>query len=295
MLDFSPTVSGVYFKNPILLASGTASFGIELTKLYDVSIVGGIVLKTITLEERVGNEPPRIVECSGGMLNSIGLANPGLRKFKEEILPEVVRSVSTNIIVSVAGESVGEFREIVEEVSTLEGVSVIELNLSCPNVEEGGITFDSKEGNVREVVRIVRKVSKKPFWVKLSPNVPDIVRNAVISQEEGADGITAINTILGMKIDPESGKPVFKNIFAGYSGPCIKPIALRYVYEICRKVSIPVIGVGGVSSYEDVLEFMWAGAKLVQIGTSNFVDPTLPETIIEKIREFEDSLSHGET
>lgn len=287
MLDFSPNVCGIRFKNPILLASGTASFGLELSRVYDVSILGGIVLKTITLEERKGNESPRIVECASGMLNSIGLANPGLKKFKEEVLPEVLKTIKTNIIVSVAGKNVGEFREIVEEVSNLEGVSVIELNLSCPNVEKGGITFDSNEENVREVVRVVKKVSKKPFWVKLSPNTYNIVNNALISQEEGADGITAINTILGMKIDINTGKPVFKNIFAGYSGPAIKPIALRYVYEICQKVSIPVIGVGGISSYEDVLEFMWAGAKLVQIGTYNFIDPTIPLKIIEKIKEFQ--------
>lgn len=284
MLEFSPTVCGIKFKNPILLASGTASFGLELSRIYDLSILGGIVLKTITLEERKGNEPPRIVECASGMLNSIGLANPGLKKFKEEIFPEVLKVVKTNIIVSVAGKSVGEFREIVEEVSTLEGVSVIELNLSCPNVERGGLTFDNDEENVREVVRVVKKVSKKPFWVKLSPNTCSIVNNALIAQEEGADGITAINTILGMKIDINTGKPVFKNIFAGYSGPAIKPIALRYVYEICQKVSIPVIGVGGISSYEDVLEFMWAGAKLVQIGTYNFIDPILPLKIVEKIK-----------
>ncbi len=287
MLDFSPNVCGIKFKNPILLASGTASFGLEISKIYDTSLLGGIVLKTITLEERKGNEPPRIVECASGMLNSIGLANPGLKKFKDEILPEILKVVKTNIVVSVAGKNVGEFREIVEEVSRLEGVSVIELNLSCPNVEKGGITFDSNEDNVREVVREVKKVSRKPFWVKLSPNTYSIVRNAIISQEEGADGITAINTILGMKIDINTGKPVFKNIFAGYSGPAIKPIALRYVYEICRNVSIPVIGVGGISSYDDVLEFMWAGAKLVQIGTYNFIDPTLPIKIIEKINDIQ--------
>lgn len=283
MLDFSPVVSGIKFKNPILLASGTASFGVELSKFYDLSVLGGIVLKTITLEERKGNEPPRIVECEGGILNSIGLANPGLKRFKEEVLPEILEIVKTNIIVSVAGKSVAEFREIVEEVSNLEGIRIIELNLSCPNIEKGGITFDSNEENVREVVKVVKKVSKKPFWVKLSPNTSNIVKNAIISQDEGADGITAINTILGMKIDPKTGEPVFKNIFAGYSGPAIKPIALRYVYEICRNVSIPVVGVGGISSYDDVLEFMWAGAKLVQIGTANFIDPLLPKKIVSQI------------
>lgn len=283
MLDFSPVVSGIKFKNPILLASGTASFGLELSEIYDLSILGGIVLKTITLEERVGNEPPRIAECYGGMLNSIGLQNPGLRKFKDEIFPKVLEVVKTNIIVSVGGSDLGEFREIVEEVSGLGGVSAIELNLSCPNIEKGGVTFDSEESNVKRVVRVVKKVSRKPFWVKLSPNA-NIVRNAIISQEEGADGITAINTILGMKINPTTGKPVFKNVFAGYSGPAIKPIALRYVYEVCRNVYIPVIGVGGISSYEDVLEFMWAGAKLVQIGTFNFIDPLMPKKIVEKIQ-----------
>ncbi|MFN4244592.1 MAG: dihydroorotate dehydrogenase [Brevinematia bacterium] len=292
MLDFSPTVCRIKFKNPILLASGTASFGLELLSIYDISMLGGIVLKTITLEEIKGNEPPRIIECNSGMLNSIGLANPGLRKFKEEILPNVLKSIKTNIIVSVAGKNVSEFREIVEEVSELEGVSIIELNLSCPNIEKGGITFDSSEDNVKKVVKEVKKVSKKPFWVKLSPNTNSIVRNALVSEKEGADGITAINTILGMKIDVKTGKPVFKNIFAGYSGPAIKPIALRYVYEICRKVSIPVIGVGGITSYDDVLEFMWAGAKLVQIGTYNFIDPLLPKKIIDQIKNQIDSISH---
>ncbi|MGC8766144.1 MAG: dihydroorotate dehydrogenase [Brevinematia bacterium] len=284
-LDFSPVVSGIKFKNPVLLASGTASFGFELSELYDLSILGGIVLKTITLEERKGNEPPRIVESYGGMLNSIGLANPGLRKFKEKILPEVINKIKTNIIISVAGKNVGEFREIVEEVSKIDGISIIELNLSCPNIEKGGKTFDSDEENVKEVVKEVKKVSRKPFWVKLSPNTPSITKNAIISEQEGADGISAINTILGMKIDPKTGKPVFKNIFAGYSGPAIKPIALRYVYEICQNVKIPVIGIGGIASYEDMLEFLWAGAKLVQIGTYNFIDPLLPEKIVKQISQ----------
>ncbi|MGB9622101.1 MAG: dihydroorotate dehydrogenase [Brevinematia bacterium] len=284
-LDFSPVVSGIKFKNPVLLASGTASFGFELSELYDLSILGGIVLKTITLEERKGNEPPRIVESYGGMLNSIGLANPGLRKFKEKILPEVINKIKTKIIISVAGKNVGEFREIVEEVSKIDGISIIELNLSCPNIEKGGKTFDSDEENVKEVVKEVKKVSRKPFWVKLSPNTPSITKNAIISEQEGADGISAINTILGMKIDPKTGKPVFKNIFAGYSGPAIKPIALRYVYEICQNVKIPVIGIGGIASYEDMLEFLWAGAKLVQIGTYNFIDPLLPEKIVKQISQ----------
>ncbi len=285
MLDFSPNVCGIQFKNPILLASGTASFGLELSRIYDVSKLGGIVLKTITLEERQGNELPRIVEFPYGMLNSIGLANPGLRKFKDEILPQVLK-LGTNIIVSVAGKSVGEFREIVEEVSGIEGVSAIELNLSCPNVERGGVTFDSKVENVREVVKATKKVSAKPIWVKLSPNTPSIVENAITAQNEGADAISAINTILGMKIDIKTGKPVFKNIFAGYSGPAIKPIALRYVYEICQNVRIPVIGIGGISSFEDVLEFLYAGAKLVQIGTYNFIDPLAPIKIIDEMEKF---------
>jgi len=285
MLDFSPNVCGIQFKNPILLASGTASFGLELSRIYDVSKLGGIVLKTITLEERQGNELPRIVEFPYGMLNSIGLANPGLRKFKDEILPQVLK-LGTNIIVSVAGKSVGEFREIVEEVSGIDGVSAIELNLSCPNVEKGGVTFDSKVENVREVVKATKKVSAKPIWVKLSPNTPSIVENAITAQNEGADAISAINTILGMKIDIKTGKPVFKNIFAGYSGPAIKPIALRYVYEICQSVRIPVIGIGGISSFEDVLEFLYAGAKLVQIGTYNFIEPLAPIKIIDEIEKF---------
>jgi len=285
MLDFSPNVCGIQFKNPILLASGTASFGLELSRIYDVSKLGGIVLKTITLEERQGNELPRIVEFPYGMLNSIGLANPGLRKFKDEILPQVLK-LGTNIIVSVAGKSVGEFREIVEEVSGIDGVSAIELNLSCPNVEKGGVTFDSKVENVREVVKATKKVSAKPIWVKLSPNTPSIVENAITAQNEGADAISAINTILGMKIDIKTGKPVFKNIFAGYSGPAIKPIALSYVYEICQSVRIPVIGIGGISSFEDVLEFLYAGAKLVQIGTYNFIEPLAPIKIIDEIEKF---------
>jgi len=285
MLDFSPNVCGIQFKNPILLASGTASFGLELSRIYDVSKLGGIVLKTITLEERQGNELPRIVEFPYGMLNSIGLANPGLRKFKDEILPQVLK-LGTNIIVSVAGKSVGEFREIVEEVSGIDGVSAIELNLSCPNVEKGGVTFDSKVENVREVVKATKKVSAKPIWVKLSPNTPSIVENAITAQNEGADAISAINTILGMKINIKTGKPVFKNIFAGYSGPAIKPIALRYVYEICQSVRIPVIGIGGISSFEDVLEFLYAGAKLVQIGTYNFIEPLAPIKIIDEIEKF---------
>ncbi len=279
-------ISGVVFRNPVLLASGTASFGFEISRIYDLSAIGGIVLKTITLRERKGNEGVRIVETIGGMLNSIGLANPGLEKFVSDYYPEVMK-LGTKIICSVSGETVEEFVELVKEVSSLDGISCIELNLSCPNLREGGITFDSNPESVREVVREVKKFSKKPIWVKLSPNTCDIVKNARISEMEGADGISAVNTILGMKIDIKTGKPVFKNVFAGYSGPAIKPIALRYVYEISRSVSIPVIGIGGIASFEDALEFMYAGAKLIQIGTVNFVNPTLALDIAKNLESFE--------
>lgn len=276
-------VCGIKFKNPILLASGTASFGEEISKIYDLSEIGGIVLKTITLKERYGNEGIRIVETIGGMLNSIGLANPGIEKFIRKYYPRVL-NLGTNVICSISGETTEEFVELTKIVSTLEGIQCIELNLSCPNIKEGGKTFDRSKKNIKDVVRKVKRVSRKPIWVKLSPNTYDIVDNAIIAEKEGADCISAINTILGMKIDIKTGKPIFNNVFGGLSGPSIKPIALRYVYEISRAVKIPVIGIGGIATTEDVIEFIFAGAKLVQLGSINFISPLTAPKIAHELK-----------
>lgn len=278
------TLWGEKFKNPVIAASGTFGFGREYNELYDVSVLGGIATKGLTLKKREGNEGERCYETACGMLNSVGLQNPGIDYFIENELP-FMKSLNTVVIANLSGGSIEEYVKGAEKLDK-SNVDIIELNISCPNVKEGGMNFGIKSKVAREVVREVRKVVKKPLVVKLSPNAEDIVDMAVSCVEEGADGISLVNTFKAMAIDIYKRKPVFKNIFAGLSGPSIKPIALRMVYEVSKAVDVPVIGLGGIKDYKDAIEFMMAGASLVQVGTANFINPFACIEIIKGMENF---------
>lgn len=278
------TLWGEKFKNPVIAASGTFGFGREYNELYDVSILGGIATKGLTLKKREGNEGERCYETACGMLNSVGLQNPGIDYFIEDELP-FMKSLNTVVIANLSGGSIEEYVKGAEKLDK-SNVDIIELNISCPNVKEGGMNFGIKSKVAREVVREVRKVVKKPLIVKLSPNAEDIVDMAVSCVEEGADGISLVNTFKAMAIDIYKRKPVFKNVFAGLSGPSIKPIALRMVYEVSKAVDVPVIGLGGIRDYKDAIEFMMAGASLVQVGTANFINLFACIEIIKGMENF---------
>ncbi|MDO6355539.1 dihydroorotate dehydrogenase [Caloramator sp. CAR-1] len=278
------TLWGKKFKNPVIAASGTFGFGREYNELYDVSILGGIATKGLTLKKREGNEGERCYETACGMLNSVGLQNPGIDYFIENELP-FMKSLNTVVIANLSGGSIEEYVKGAEKLDKSD-VDIIELNISCPNVKEGGMNFGIKSKVAREVVREVRKVVKKPLIVKLSPNAEDIVDMAVSCVEEGADGISLVNTFKAMAIDIYKRKPVFKNVFAGLSGPSIKPIALRMVYEVSKAVDVPVIGIGGIKDYKDAIEFMMAGASLVQVGTANFINLFACIEIIKGMENF---------
>jgi len=275
---------GKVFKNPVIAASGTFGFSREYNELYDVSILGGIATKGLTLNKREGNEGIRCFETPSGMLNSVGLQNPGIDYFIENELP-FMKSLNTIIIANLGGGSIEEYVQGAEKLDKSD-VDIIELNISCPNVKEGGINFGIKSNMAREVVKEVRKVVKKPLVVKLSPNAENIVDMAVACVEEGADGVSLVNTFKAMAIDIYKRKSVFKNVFAGLSGPAIKPIALRMVYEVSKAVNVPIIGVGGIKDYKDAIEFIMAGASLVQVGTANFINPFACRDIINGIENF---------
>ncbi|WP_139905427.1 dihydroorotate dehydrogenase [Clostridium thermarum] len=280
----SRNICGVKFKNPVIAASGTFGFGREYSEFYDVSLLGGICTKGLTLHKRDGNEGIRVYETRGGMLNSVGLQNPGIDEFIESELP-FMDTLNTNIIVNVGGSNIEEYVEAVAKLSNT-SVHMIELNISCPNVKSGGMAFGIKCDTAYEVVKEVRSVCKKPLIVKLSPNAEDIVAMAYRCREAGADALSLINTVKAMAIDIKKRKPVFENVFAGLSGPAVKPLALRMVYEVSKAVDIPVIGLGGIMSGIDAIEFIMAGATAVQIGTANFIKPDIAVDIIEEIRDF---------
>ena len=266
-------------KNPILLASGTAGFGYDIADVLDISQLGGIVTKTITLEPRDGNPPPRIWETPSGMLNSIGLANPGLEVFIKDIVP-LLADLPTEIIVSVGGNSEGEFIELVEKLSEIDFVNTIELNLSCPNVKEGGIHFGRNPDTVFSLLKKLRTITKKSLWAKLSPQVTDIAELGIAAQDGGADAISLINTLPAMAIDIKTRKPMLGAITGGLSGPAIHPVAVAMVYELSKKIGIPIIGIGGVYRPEDAVELIIAGASAVQIGSGYFADTTLPQRTV---------------
>ena len=263
-------------KNPILTSSGCFGFGLEYNNYFSPNELGGIVTKGITLEAREGNYGTRIAETPAGMLNCVGLENPGVEYFEKEILQQLKSAgVETPIIANINGKTIEEYVEIAKRVDKMERVEMIELNISCPNIKDGGMAFGVNPEVVKEVTKRVREVTKKPLIVKLSPNVTDIVEIAKIVEECGADAISLINTLLGMAIDIKNKKPVLGNIFGGLSGPAVKPIALRMVYQVRKAVKIPIIGMGGISSTEDAIEFMMAGANLISIGTGIFSNPLL--------------------
>ncbi|KRQ86234.1 Dihydroorotate dehydrogenase B (NAD(+)), catalytic subunit [Caloramator mitchellensis] len=275
---------GKSFKNPVIAASGTFGFGREYDEFYDVSILGGIATKGLTLNKREGNMGVRCFETSFGMLNSVGLQNPGIDYFIENELP-FMKKLNTVILANLGGGSIEEYVSGAKKLDNCD-VDIIELNISCPNVKEGGMNFGIKSKVAKEVVKSVREVTNKPLVVKLSPNAEDIVEMAMECVDAGADGLSLVNTFKGMAVDIKKRKPVFNNIFAGLSGPCIKPIALRMVYEVSRAVNVPIIGLGGITNYKDAIEFIMAGASLVQVGTANFINPLACKEIIVGMEEF---------
>lgn len=277
-------ICGLKFKNPVIAASGTFGFGEEYGQLYDISKLGGISSKGLTLNPKGGNQGTRIHETRGGMLNSVGLQNPGLDYFIEKELPRM-KNLNTVIIANLGGGTIEEYVTGAVKLSNSD-IDMIELNISCPNVKTGGMAFGIKSSTAYEVVRKVKEVCKKPLIVKLSPNAEDIVDMACKCCEGGADAISLVNTFKGMAIDIKKRQPVFDNITAGLSGPAIKPIALRMVYEVSKAVSVPVIGLGGICSWQDAVEFIMAGAYAVQIGTANFIKPDICLDIIQGIEKY---------
>ncbi len=277
-------INGVEFKNPVIAASGTFGFGEEFNDFYDVGILGGISSKGLTINPKQGNEGIRVFETSSGMMNSVGLQNPGIDAFiHNELLG--MKKLGTNVIANIGGGCLEDYVEAVTKINETD-VDMIELNISCPNVKHGGMAFGIKSDVAYGVVKEIKSIVKKPLMVKLSPNAEDIVDMALKCQEAGADSISLINTLKGMAIDVYKRKPVFNNITAGLSGPAVKPIALRMVYEVAKAVNIPVIGLGGISNGKDAIEFMMAGASAVQIGTINFVNPMAGKEIIEEMEVF---------
>lgn len=286
MADLRVNLCGFELKNPIIMASGTFGFGKEYGEIYDVSILGGISSKGLTLVAKPGNEGMRVHETPSGMMNSVGLENPGVQGFIDKELPDFSR-LDTCRIVNLGGGCEDDYVEGARLLDDKD-FDIVELNISCPNVKHGGMAFGIKSEVAREVIRSVRKATKKSLIVKLSPNAEDIVEMAKVCQEEGADGISLVNTFKAMAIDIHKRRPVFNNVTAGLSGPAIKPIALRMVYEVCQAVTIPVVGMGGIMTAEDVIEFIMAGATCVQLGTANFANPRIGQEIIEDLNRFMD-------
>lgn len=286
MADLRVNLCGFELKNPIIMASGTFGFGKEYGEIYDISLLGGISSKGLTLIDKPGNEGMRVHETPSGMMNSVGLENPGVQGFIDRELDDFSK-LDTCRIVNLGGGCEDDYVEGARLLDDKD-FDIVELNISCPNVKHGGMAFGIKSEVAREVVRSVRKATKKPLIVKLSPNAEDIVEMAKVCQEEGADGISLVNTFKAMAIDIHKRRPVFNNVTAGLSGPAIKPIALRMVYEVCQAVTIPVVGMGGIMTAEDVIEFIMAGATCVQIGTANFTNPRIGQDIIADLNRFMD-------
>lgn len=273
------------FKNPVMTASGTFGYGLEYADLMDISRLGAIIVKGTTAEQRRGNPYPRMAETPAGMLNAVGLQNRGVDYFVDKIYP-AIRSIDTAMIVNVGGSTVETYVECAEKIAALDDIPAIELNISCPNVKQGGMGFGLCATSAAEVVRAVRRVYPRTLIVKLSPNVTDITEIARAVEAEGADAVSLINTLLGMAVDAERRRPILSTVTGGLSGPCVKPIALRMVWQTAKAVRIPVIGLGGIASWRDAVEFMLAGATAVQIGTSNFVDPTVSLKVIDGIAAY---------
>lgn len=290
MVDLSVNLAGVRLDNPVIPASGTFGFGEEFKDLYDLDILGAISFKGTTVAPRLGNPVPRIAECSSGLINSVGLQNPGLDAVIAEQLPRMRSFFHKPIIANISGFAVEEFVTLAERLSREPQVEIIEVNVSCPNVHGGGMSFGTDPKSAAEVTREVKKVSERPVFVKLSPNVTDIVAVAKACEEAGADGICLINTLLGMRIDIARRKPVIANKMGGFSGPAVFPVALRMVYQVSKACSIPVMGCGGVASADDVIEMMMAGATAVQVGAANLVNPYACKQIVDDLPKRMESL-----
>lgn len=290
MADLKVNIGGLTFKNPVLTASGTFGYGIEYADFFDLSKIGGIFVKGTTLHHREGNDYPRMAETPSGMLNAVGLQNKGVDYFISEIYPKI-EGIETHMMVNVSGSKIDDYVACSEKINELEKIPAIELNISCPNVKQGGMAFGTNCSSAAEVVKAVRKVYNKTLIVKLSPNVTDITEIARTVEYEGADAVSLINTLMGMAIDAEKRKPILSTVTGGLSGPCVKPIALRMVYQTYKAIKIPVIGMGGISDWKDAIEFILAGSAAIQIGTYNFIDPTISSKVVDGINSYLDR--HG--
>lgn len=285
MVDLSINIGELKMKNPVMTASGTFGYGREFEDFMDISRIGGIIVKGTTRYHREGNAYPRMAETPSGMLNAVGLQNKGVEYFAKEIYPDIC-TIDTNMIVNVSGSAIEDYVETAAMINDLDKIPAIELNISCPNVKQGGMAFGVSAKGAAEVVSAVREVYKKTLIVKLSPNVTDVTEIARAVEASGADSVSLINTLLGMAIDAETRKPLLSTITGGLSGPAVKPIALRMVWQVAKAVKIPVIGLGGIMNGKDAIEFMLAGASAVQVGTANFVDPAVCGKIIEEMEDY---------
>jgi len=285
MVNLEVNLKNLNLKNPVMTASGTFGYGEEFEDFIDIGRLGGILVKGTTRHHREGNPYPRMAETPSGMLNAVGLQNKGVENFCKDIYPRI-KHYNTNILVNVSGSTIEDYVETAQMINDLEHIPAIELNISCPNVKEGGMAFGTSCTSAASVVKEVRKVYKKHLMVKLSPNVTDITEIAKAVETEGADSVSLINTLLGMAIDAETRKPLLSTITGGLSGPCVKPIALRMVWQVFRAVNIPIVGLGGIMNARDAIEFILAGASAIQIGTANFIDPQVTVKVVEGIQEY---------
>jgi dihydroorotate dehydrogenase (NAD+) catalytic subunit len=281
--DLSVSFSGISLKNPVIAASGTFGYGLEFEDIVHLDRLGGFVVKGLSREPMTGNPPPRLYETSAGMLNAIGLQNIGARAFLDEKLPKLRELKNTVVVANVFGYTREDYERTIQILNEGEGIAAYELNVSCPNTQHGGIQFGSDPRLLDEVVRTAKRIARRPLIVKLSPNVTSIAQMAHVAQEAGADALSLINTFLAMAIDPETRRPRIANVTAGLSGPAIKPIALRMVYDAAHAVKIPIIGMGGISQASDIIEFLLAGATAVQIGTASYWDPCATEKIVDEL------------
>jgi dihydroorotate dehydrogenase (NAD+) catalytic subunit len=285
MVNLAVNIGGIALKNPVIAASGTFGYGLEFSPFLDLNSLGGIVVKGLSLKPNPGNPPPRIIETAGGMLNAIGLQNIGIEGFIAQKLP-LLRNYDVAIIVNIFGTTVEEYISLVQRLSSIEGIAGLEINISCPNIKKGGMSFGKYPKQAGLLIKRIRKATPLPLMVKLTPQASDIVEVARRVEGEGADSISLINTFLGMAIDVETATPLLSTITGGLSGPAIKPIALRMVWEVAQKVSIPVVGIGGIMCADDALEFIIAGAQAVQVGTANLINPAVCLEVIEGIKNY---------
>ena len=282
-IDLTTNICGLELDNPVIPASGTFGFGYEFADFYDINILGSISLKGTTLESRFGNPTPRIAECYSGLINSVGLQNPGVDKVISEEIPKLSKVYDKKVIANVSGFSLDEYLKTCEKFDSCDKVAIIEVNVSCPNVHGGGMAFGTSADSVAIITKEIKKITTKPIIIKLSPNVTDIVSIAKACEDNGADGVSLINTMLGMRVDLNKKKPIIKNVMGGFSGPAIFPVALRMVYQVYNSVKIPIIGIGGISSAEDVIEMMLCGASAIQVGAYNLINPYACKEIIENL------------